>query len=320
MLGKMNPLLSILDSGSTSVFLMISRFFQAVESLLAMREEFLRAFSPEAAVSQGIGLFEKIQDLKFNKLLPAKMRFLLNVQDNSDELGQLVEEMFTCVQEIVKAKIEVIESVGRFFENKIDFISGFSGPGLTPQMIVEAVQSGNLIQLLNFGPVHQSGVPGVSDRELEQTIRNLLSMSEPRLPGLGRIKPLFVDHKVLGQLSGRERERFVNHYLARKLAATLNQAQSKLTIEAGETVLSSHLPPLRLGTHCTNNILLGGSDLTAVVSRSSRVRATSGLSLYSHHTPSLDILGHARLHTALTISGGLKAKVGSQSHHRKRAV
>ena len=231
MLGKMNPLLSILESGSTSVFLMISRFFQAVESLLAMREEFLRAFSPEAAVSQGIGLFEKIQDLKFNKLLPAKMRFLLNVQDNSDELGQLVEQMFACVQEIVKAKIEVIESVGRFFENKIDFISGFSGPGLTPQMIVEAVQTGNLFSLLNFGPVHQTGVPGVSDRELEQTIRNLLAMSEPRVPGLGRIKPLFVDHKILGQLSGRERERFVNHYLARKLSAQLSQAQSKLTIE-----------------------------------------------------------------------------------------
>ena len=305
----MNPLLSILESGSTSVFLMISRFFQAVESLLAMREEFLRAFSPEAAVSQGIGLFEKIQDLKFNKLLPAKMRFLLNVQDNSDELGQLVEQMFACVQEIVKAKIEVIESVGRFFENKIDFISGFSGPGLTPQMILEAVQSGNLFSLLNFGPVHQTGVPGVSDRELEQTIRNLLAMSEPRVPGLGRIKPLFVDHKILGQLSGRERERFVNHYLARKLSAQLSQAQSKLTIEAGETVLSSHLPPLRLGSPCTNNILLGASSLTAVVTRSSRVRATTGLSLHSHSTPSLDILGHARLHTALSISGGLKAKV-----------
>ena len=90
LLGKMNPLLSILETGTTSVFLMISRFFQAVESLLAMREEFLRAFLPEAAVSQGIGLFEKIQDLKFNKLLPAKMRFLLNVEDNSEELGQLV--------------------------------------------------------------------------------------------------------------------------------------------------------------------------------------------------------------------------------------
>ena len=199
----MNPLLSILESGSTSVFLMISRFFQAVESLLAMREEFGRAFSPESAVSQGIGLFEKIQDLKFNKLLPAKMRFLLNVQDNSDELGQMVELMFACVQEIVQAKIEVIESVGRFFENKIDFISGFSGPGMTPQMILEAVQSGNLFQLLNFGPVHQSGLPGISERELEKTIRSLLAMSDPSLPGLGSVKPLLVDHRILGQLSGR---------------------------------------------------------------------------------------------------------------------
>ena len=132
-------------------------------------------------------------------------------------------------------------------------------------------------------------------------------MSDPRAPGVGPLKPLFVDHKILGQLSGRERERFVNHYLARKLAAQLTNSQSKLSIDAGETVLASHLPPLRLGSPCTNNIILGATDLSAVVTRDSRVRATSGLSLYSHNTPSLDILGHARLHTALTISGGLKA-------------
>ena len=95
----------------------------------------------------------------------------------------------------------------------------------------------------------------------------------------------------------------------------LTASQSKLTIEAGETVLASQLPPLRLGSPCTNNILLGGSSLSAVVTRSSRVRATSGLSVYSHNKPSLDILGQARLHTALTISGGLRAKVG-HSHGR----
>ena len=32
--GESNPLLNILKSGSTSVFLMLSKFFQAVESLL----------------------------------------------------------------------------------------------------------------------------------------------------------------------------------------------------------------------------------------------------------------------------------------------
>ena len=146
------------------------------------------------------------------------MRFLLNVQENSDELGLLVEEMFSCVKQIVNAKIEVIESVGRFFDNKIDFISGLSGPSLTPQMIVQAVQEGNLFKLLNFGPVHQTGLPGLSDHELQKTITELLSESNPRAPVVGPVKPLLVDHRILGMLSGPDRDRFVNHYLAKKLA------------------------------------------------------------------------------------------------------
>ena len=268
----MNPLVSILQTGSTSVFLMISRFFQAVESLLAMREEFLRAFSLDSGESQETRLFEKIQDLKFNKLLPAKMRFLLNVQENSDELGSIVQLMFNCVGEIVNAKIEVIESVGRFFENKIEFISGLSGPAMTPQMILEAVQTGNLFQLLNFGPVHQDGVPGLTDQQLHTTIHNLLAESNPRVPVLGPLKPLLVNHKILGMLSGRDRDRFVNHYLARKLAGQLSNSHSHLNIEAGESVLHSRLPPLSLGSPCTNNIQLGSLAMAATVTRSSRLR------------------------------------------------
>ena len=305
----MNPLLSLLETGTTSVFLMISRFFQAVESVLAMREEFLRAFSLESGESQEFRLFEKIQDLKFNKVLPAKMRLLLNVQENSDELGSLVEQMFNCVREIVAAKIDVIESVGRFFENKIDFISGLSGPSMTPQMILEAIQTGNLFQLLNFGPVHQTGVPGLSDQELQNTITRIMAETNPRLPLIGPLKPLLVNHKILGMLSGRDRERFVNHYLARKLAWQLSNSQSQLEIEAGQSVLHSHLPALSLGTPCTNNILLGGLSLSATVTRSSRLRATSGLTVYSHQAPSLDLLAHSRLHTNLNLYGSLKAKV-----------
>ena len=52
LLGKMNPLLEILQSGSTSVFLLISRFFQAVESVLAMKDSFLRAFTASSTDMQ----------------------------------------------------------------------------------------------------------------------------------------------------------------------------------------------------------------------------------------------------------------------------
>ena len=41
------------------------------------------------------------------------------------------------------------------------------------------------------------------------------------MPVLGPAKPLLVDHRVLGMLSGRSRDRFVNRYLARRLAMLL---------------------------------------------------------------------------------------------------
>ena len=39
------------------------------------------------------------------------------------------------------------------------------------------------------------------------------------------------------------------------------------------------------------------------------LRASTGLTVYSHQVPSLDILAHARLHTNLNIYGSLHAKV-----------
>ena len=83
----MNPLLSILKTGSTSVFLMISRFFQAVESVLAMKEEFARAFS--SGQGGDTRLFEKIHDLKFNNLLPTKGR--VHMINNLLFIGKIFE-------------------------------------------------------------------------------------------------------------------------------------------------------------------------------------------------------------------------------------
>ena len=155
LLGENNPLLRILRTGSTSVFLTLTKFFQAVESVLGMREQFLRIFSFDSTAIQETRLLERIQELKINKILPTKIRFLVNVHANSDKLGALLEQMFSCIGQIVDAKVDVIESVGKFFENKIKFLSGLNGGGRNPQEIVEAVATGNLFDLVNFGPVHQ---------------------------------------------------------------------------------------------------------------------------------------------------------------------
>ena len=301
LLGADNPILNILQSGSTSVFLMLTRFFQAVESVLGLRDEFLRTFSFDSTALQEAKLLERIQELKLERILPTKIRFLMNVHTNSDKLGRMLEQIFSCVGQIVEAKIKVIESVGRFFENKIDFLSGFSGPSTRPEVIVEAVQTGNLFELLNFGPVSQDGVPGISDRELDKTIEGILRDTNPQVPVLGSAKPLLVDHRILGMLSGGDRHRFVNRYLSRKLSTALEHSHNVLHIDRGQTVLQSLLPAIHLGTPCTNDIFLGRSRVSAVVTRQSRVSATSGVTIYSHSPTSLDLFGHARLYTNVNI-------------------
>jgi len=310
--GESNPLLNILKSGSTSVFLMLSKFFQAVESLLGMRDQFFSTFSFDSKGLHETNILERIQKLNINNILPVKIRFLMNVHANSDELGRMVEKMFFCITQIVEAKVEVIESVGKFFENKVDFLSGLSGPSTNPQAIVEAVQTGNLFELLNFGPISQNGVPGISDQELDHTIQGLLKDVDPQVPVLGSAKPLLVDHRILGVLSGSDRTRFVNRYLARRLSYLLESSHSVLNIERGQTVLQTHLQPLHFGTPCTNDINLGRSQVAAVVSRSSRLSGTTGVTVYSHKPVSLDLFGQARLYTNVYISGYVNAKFGHE--------
>ena len=314
LLGEDNPLLQLLQSGSTSVFLTLTKFFQAVESVLGMRDQFLRIFSFDSSALQETRLLERIQELKLNQILPAKMRFLMNVHANSDKLGRMLEQIFSCVGQIVEAKVEVIESVGKFFENKINFLEGLSGPGTNAQEIVEAVQTGNLFELLNFGPFTQAGVPGMSDAELERTVEGLLAELSPEVPDTGPVrfpvKPLLVDHRILGLLSGRDRERFINRYLARRLARLVRGSSSELEVTRGRTVLQSSLPPLHLGSPCTNDIRLGRSRVEAVVTRSSRLAATTGLTLYSHAPTSLDLFGRARLHTTVAVTGHVSARFG----------
>ena len=106
----------MLRSGSTSVFLMLTKFFQGVEQVLGMRDQFLRIFSFDSTAIQETRVLERIQELKLNEILPTKIKFLMNVHSNSDKLGKLVEEMFSCVGQIVESKVEVIESVGKFLQ------------------------------------------------------------------------------------------------------------------------------------------------------------------------------------------------------------
>ena len=311
-LGKMDPVLNILRSGSTSIFLMISRFFQAVESVLAMKDKFLRSFSSDPADIQETRLLERIKDLKLKVILPTKMRFLLNVHGNSDELGEMVEEIFTCVGELVDAKVDVIESVGEFVEQKIEYLSGLTGPGLSITTLLEAVRTGTLYKLANYGPVIQTGVPALSHQELVEAVEELLSGAEPSIPIIGPVKPLLVNHRVLGMLSGRYREDVINHYLARRLSQFIQQSTNTIIIRQGETILETWLPRIHLGTPCTSQVSLGRSWSRVVVNRRSRFSATTGPSIHSHTTPSLDMFGQARLHLNIHIQGQLSAKIGHQ--------
>ena len=130
----------------------------------------------------------------------------------------------------MEAKVDVIESVGKFVERKIEYLSGLTGPGLSIQTIIEAVRTGTLYKLANLGPILQNGVPLLSDQELTETVEELISGADPMIPIIGPVKPLLVNHKVLGMLAGRSRDKVVNRYLARKLSTFLDHSNTKLTI------------------------------------------------------------------------------------------
>ena len=79
LLGNMNPILNILQSGTSSVFLVITSFFDAVGSVLAMKGQFLRAFSDNSSGGMEARLLERIHGLKLNQVLPKKLKLLLRV-------------------------------------------------------------------------------------------------------------------------------------------------------------------------------------------------------------------------------------------------
>ena len=120
LLGRMNPITEILQSGSTSVFLLITRFFEAVESVFALKRDFARAFSGERSGRREVHLLERIQELKFNTILPRKMRLLLNVHAHSEELRDMINEIFICVGGLLEAKRDLIQAVGIFVDSQVD--------------------------------------------------------------------------------------------------------------------------------------------------------------------------------------------------------
>ena len=76
----------------------------------------------------------------------------------------------------------------------------------------------------------------------------------PSVPFLGPVKALLVDHRILGALAGRARERLVNRFLARRLSAMMAASQTLVKVRQGETLLSTSLPPVSLGTPCDNEV------------------------------------------------------------------
>ena len=137
--------------------------------------------------------------------------------------------------------------------------------------MIEAVTSGTLYKLLNFGPQQVrhvlkskiinpqffqfSGLP-IKSKEFEEMVEQMLAGlgPGPSVPFLGPVKPLLVDHRILGALAGRARERLVNRFLARRLSAMMAASHTLVKVRQGETLVSSSLPPVSLGTPCDNEV------------------------------------------------------------------
>ena len=65
-------------------------------------------------------MLERIQELKFNTILPRKMRLLLNVHAHSEELRDMINEIFICVGGLLEAKRDLIQAVGIFVDSQVD--------------------------------------------------------------------------------------------------------------------------------------------------------------------------------------------------------
>ena len=76
----------------------------------------------------------------------------------------------------------------------------------------------------------------------------------PSVPLVGPVKALLVDHRTLGALAGQARERLVNRFLARRLSAMMASSHTLVKVNEGETLITSNLPPVTLGTPCDNEV------------------------------------------------------------------
>ena len=99
-------------------------------------------------------------------------------------------------------------------------------------------------------------MPLISSTDLEEMVeRMLVGLGEgPHVPLVGPVKPLLVDHRVLGTLAGRARNQLVNRFLARRLSQLLTGSHTVVEVRQGESLITSYLPPLTLGTPCSNEV------------------------------------------------------------------
>jgi len=298
LLGDMNPILKILQSGSTPVFMVINNFFDAISDVLAFKGQFLRSFSADTSEGREAGLLKRIARLKIKKVLPTAVQALIRIHASSEEIGDIIKQIIHCVDGLAKAKTALIESVGHFVDRQVEFLRGVGGPSLDIRTIVEGVRNGNLHELLNYGPVSSRGVPFVSPAEVEQAVGELVG-------GL-------VSDKVLGVLAGPGRERVVREYLAREVSQAVERGRYDMRVRRGEALLQSWLPGVHLGGDCGAAVNIGKSWARVVVTRDSPFTATKGLSIHSHTTPTLDIVGQARAYVNIHIQGGLQASIGTQ--------
>ena len=80
-----------------------------------------------------------------------------------------------------------------------------------------------------------SGLPLISSTDLEEMVeRMLVGLGEgPHVPLVGPVKPLLVDHRVLGTLAGRARNQLVNRFLARRLSQLLTGSHTVVEVRQG---------------------------------------------------------------------------------------
>ncbi|XP_023321023.1 uncharacterized protein LOC111695815 [Eurytemora carolleeae] len=308
--GEFISISSILHTGLSTIVALTEQFFRAVESLTAIKTQFINSF---VSGSGGEELLLRAQDFTVGELLPAKINFIMNAYNNSEGIAKIFGEMVKNANTLLETKYKVVQSVVEYGENKMDLFRDSLGTNLTFYEVLDSLQRGTLLSKINVGPKQIRG-DFIPRMDTEKIIGNLLRMGDPTLPIVNiPVKEMFANtERIPLKIRPLDRRKYVNQWLTHQLTNNAMYTWFTFHVKRGEGVLETSSPPMQLGNPCGLGYRFQGGKGRASISKTSQVSLTAGPAFGYGRPPSLDIVTSAWID--MGVSYGSKVSItGSQN-------